>query len=204
MVHSFSVLLVLGTLFYYSQAQNAAQEVKTQVPKCNLWQGKCPPGWKTFIRPPGVRICLKIINQNATYLEAQNICRKQYNSRIHGIENKEEHNWVKMKSRLVIKQGASFMWVGARRKSWCYKTEAQLKTDDKCKSGLNSFEWDDQLTDGSYLFTQWDKTISAPEGIMSNNAPEDCVVMNVHEGDAPIDDKDCSLPQAGVLCGMTA
>lgn len=58
-------------------------------------QGKCPPGWKSFVRPMRVRVCLKIFYQNATYLEAQDVCRKEYNSRVHGVGTLEEHLWLK-------------------------------------------------------------------------------------------------------------
>ncbi|CAI2354696.1 unnamed protein product [Caenorhabditis sp. 36 PRJEB53466] len=189
-------VLVLGFSGHSEAADDGA--------KCNLWQGKCPPGWKSFIRPPGIRVCLKIVSQNATYLEAQEVCRRQYNSRVHGIGTLEEHLWSKMKAKKVITDEKGSMWIGARRKSFCYNTPAKLALDSKCKNKNELFEWDDQLTGQNYLFTQWDQTIGAPNGAMSNGAPEDCVVMNVHENIGYIDDRDCSIAQEGFLCGMTA
>ncbi|ULT89368.1 hypothetical protein L5515_007928 [Caenorhabditis briggsae] len=194
MVHFISVILVLVTLFQCGFAEET---------KCNLWQGKCPPGWKTFVRPPAARICLRIFHQNATYLEAQNICRKQYNSRVHGVANVEEQAWLKMKAKQVITENPGYMWIGARRKANCYQTPAEISRSINCKKEQGYFEWDDQHTTGNFMFTQWDVKIGAPNGIISNGAPEDCVVMNVHENVGYIDDKNCDLPQPGFLCGLS-
>ncbi|KAF1750001.1 hypothetical protein GCK72_016546 [Caenorhabditis remanei] len=162
----------------------------TEIGKCNLWQGKCPPGWKTFARAPGKRICLRIFHQNATYLEAQNICRKQYNSRVHGVENVEEQLWLKMKSKKLITENPGYMWLGARRKAHCFKTPAQMANEEGCRENNLRFQWDDQITTNNFMFTQWDQSIDAPDSLESNGAPEDCVVMNVHENGGFIDDKE--------------
>uniref|UniRef100_A0A1I7TSD1 C-type lectin domain-containing protein n=1 Tax=Caenorhabditis tropicalis TaxID=1561998 RepID=A0A1I7TSD1_9PELO len=177
----FSVFLIGITLLHLGS---------TTETKCNLWQGKCPPGWKTFVRPPSTRICLRIFHQNATYLQAQEVCRKQYNSRIHGVANVEEHSWLKMKAKQLITENPGYMWLGARRKSFCYKTPADLAKDPMCSKKNDMFKWDDQLTKQNFLFTQWDPYVDAPNGVMSNNAPEDCVVMNVHDHSGYIDDKE--------------
>lgn len=196
MVYLIPVFVFLVTLFNCNSAETSA--------KCDLWKERCPPGWKTFTRPPAERVCLRIFHQNATYLQAQNICRRQHNSRLHGVQNVEEQAWLKMKAKKVITTDPAYMWIGARRKATCYKSPADLTKDANCKKEEGMFEWDDQITTGTFLFTQWDSSVGAPNSIMSNGAPEDCAAMNVHDNAGYIDDKDCDLPQSGFLCGMSA
>lgn len=109
-----------------------------------------------------------------------------------------------MKAKKVITNEKGSMWIGARRRPACFSPPSTLANTSPCQKKNELFEWDDHLTGESYLFTQWDQSVGAPNSAMSNGAPEDCVVMNVHENIGYIDDRDCTIQQAGFLCGMTA
>uniref|UniRef100_A0A8R1DG38 C-type lectin domain-containing protein n=1 Tax=Caenorhabditis japonica TaxID=281687 RepID=A0A8R1DG38_CAEJA len=198
----FAVLLFLVAL---STVVNARRTKNSQVaPTCDLWERKCPPGWKPFIREPRIYICFRIFGIKATYLEAQEVCRKNYNSRVHGIANVEEHMWIKNKAKSLIPEESSVFWIGARRKSYCYNKQSKLEDIEECKDKkLQQFEWDDQLTTEQYLFTHWNDDVRAPNGKFSNDAPEDCAVMNVDKESGTIDDRDCSKPAEGFICGMS-
>uniref|UniRef100_A0A8R1EUM7 C-type lectin domain-containing protein n=1 Tax=Caenorhabditis japonica TaxID=281687 RepID=A0A8R1EUM7_CAEJA len=196
---------LLSVLLLFAALSTVVNGQKKHVAKCNLWKGKCPPGWKSFARQPNVFICMRVFYAKTTYLEAQEVCRRNFNSRVHGIANMAEHLWVKKEAKRVLPSDRLYMWVGARRKSYCYNTQAKLADNDECKDKTQQFEWDDQLTTEPYFFSQWDQKTLAPNGLMVNGAPEDCAVLIVHPSNFGVaDDIECTGKAHGFVCGMTA
>ncbi|CAL2028427.1 unnamed protein product [Caenorhabditis brenneri] len=160
---------------------------------------RCQQGWKLFERRNGNTVCMKMMGKavGVTKNQAEADCRES-GALLIGVENLAEVDWM-WDHLSTVSNNYSFWLDGVRNKSCRPQTPS---SHDK-SLGCNVFDWSNDLTNGSSLFSSGDNSLEMSY-FVEGNIPEDCLVVAIDRNlKKMLNDVPCTnyRNSNGMICG---
>ncbi|EGT35155.1 hypothetical protein CAEBREN_00785 [Caenorhabditis brenneri] len=135
---------------------------------------KCRYGWKLFERADK-NVCIKLFKAatEITKIQAENNC-EGFNSLLIGVETFEEANWM-WDELSAVSDGSAFWLDGVRTESCRPLTPTLQDKSPRC----NVFDWSNELTTGSSLFSSGDKSLEL--SYFADDYYEDCLLIATYK-----------------------